>query len=191
MPYLVAPARGMVRRVSWGNRLSHGWRSLRWKQGSGAPHPDGSARATIFELQAIEASLGPKPDGSCIRTVDADMRCPDSLLRGEGHPLREEHRSSATSLSSLQQVQMQMRRIEFDNLLRGTLRVIDSVCAALVRRPFGRRPRSRIGVLPAKLRPPFGLKSLLPFLGVRRTDANPATPSSSSTTSASLGSRRA
>jgi hypothetical protein len=66
-----------------------------------------------------------------------------------------------------------MRWIELDNLLRGTLRVIDSVSAALVRGPFGRRPRSRIGVLSAKLRPPFSLQSLLPFLGVRRTDGEP------------------
>jgi hypothetical protein len=68
---------------------------------------------------------------------------------------------------------MKMRWIELDNLLRGTLRVIDGVRAALVRGPFVRWPRSGIGVLSAKLRPPFSLKSLLPFLGVRRTDGEP------------------
>ena len=68
---------------------------------------------------------------------------------------------------------MQMRWIELDNLLRGALRVMDSVSAALVRGPFGHRPRSRIGVLSAKLRPPFSLQSRLPFPGVRRTDGEP------------------
>jgi hypothetical protein len=98
---------------------------------------------------------------------------PDSLSRGAGHPLREQHGSSAMSLNSLQQVQMQMCWIELDNLLRGTLWVIDSVCAALVRGPFGRRPRGRIGILSAKLGPPFSLQSLLPFPGVRRADGKP------------------
>jgi len=143
------------------------------KPDSGAPHPDGCARASILELQAIEASPGPEPDGSCIRTVDADMRGPDALSRGAGHPLREQHRSSATSLRSLQQVQMEMRWIELDNLLRGALRVMDRVSAALVRGPFGHRPRSRIGVLPAKFWPPFSLKSLLPFSRVRSADGEP------------------
>jgi hypothetical protein len=68
---------------------------------------------------------------------------------------------------------MQMRWIELDNLLRGTLRAIDSVSAALVRGPFGRRPRSRIGVLSAKFWPPFSLQPLLPFPGVQRTDGEP------------------
>jgi hypothetical protein len=68
---------------------------------------------------------------------------------------------------------MEMRWIKLDNLLRGTLWVMDSVGAALVRGPFGHRPRSRIGVLSAKLRPPFSLQSLLPFPGVRRTDGEP------------------
>src|SRR4051794_33295031 len=92
---------------------------------------------------------------------------------GAGYPLREQHRSSATSLSSLQQVQMQMRWIELDNLLRGTARAMDSVHAALVRGPFGRRRRSRIGVLSAKFWPPFSLKPLLPCPGVRGTDGEP------------------
>jgi len=140
--------------------------------GSRAPHPDGAVRGTILELQAIEAAPGPEPDGSCIRTIDADMRGRDP---GAGHPLREQHRSSATSLSSLQQVQMEMRWIELDNLLRGTPRAMDSVRAALVRGPFGRRRRSRIGVLSAKFWPPFSLKPLLPRRGVRRTDGEPRT----------------
>jgi len=68
---------------------------------------------------------------------------------------------------------MQMRRIEIDNLSRGTSWVMDGVSAALVRGPFGRRPRSRIGVLSAEFWPPFSLKPLLPFPGVRRTDGEP------------------
>jgi hypothetical protein len=68
---------------------------------------------------------------------------------------------------------MEMRWIELDNLSRGTLRAMDSVSAALVRGPFGRRPRCRIGVLSAKLGPPFSLKPLLPCPGVRRTDGEP------------------
>jgi hypothetical protein len=68
---------------------------------------------------------------------------------------------------------MQMRWIELDNPLRGTPRAMDSVRAALVRGPFGRRLCSRIGVLSAKLWPPFSLKPLLPCPGVRRTDGEP------------------
>jgi hypothetical protein len=68
---------------------------------------------------------------------------------------------------------MKMRWIELDNLLRGTSRAMDGVCATLVRGPFGRRGRTRIGVLPAKFWPPFSLKPLLPRRGVRRTDAEP------------------
>jgi hypothetical protein len=68
---------------------------------------------------------------------------------------------------------MEMRWIELDDLLRGTPRAMDSVRATLVRGPFGRRRRSRIGVLSAKFWPPFSLQPLLPFPGVRRTDGEP------------------
>jgi hypothetical protein len=68
---------------------------------------------------------------------------------------------------------MEMRWIELDNLLRGTPRAMDSVRAALVRGPSGRRCRSRVGVLSAKFWPPFSLKPLLPCSGVRRTDGEP------------------
>jgi hypothetical protein len=66
-----------------------------------------------------------------------------------------------------------MRWIELENFLRRTSRVMDGVSTALVRGPFGGRPRSRIGVLSAKLRPPFSLKPLVPCPGVRRTDGEP------------------
>jgi hypothetical protein len=68
---------------------------------------------------------------------------------------------------------MEMGGIELDNLLRGTPRAMDSVRAALVRGPFGRRRRTRIGVLSAKFWPPFSLKPLLPRRGVRCTDGEP------------------
>jgi hypothetical protein len=68
---------------------------------------------------------------------------------------------------------MQMRWIELDNQLRGTRRAMDNVRTALVRGPFGRRRRTRIGVLSAKFWPPFSLKPLLPRRGVRRTDGEP------------------
>jgi hypothetical protein len=68
---------------------------------------------------------------------------------------------------------MQMRWIELDNPLRGTPRAMDSVRAALVRGPFGRRLCSRIGVLSAKFWLPFSLKPFLPCPGIRRTDGEP------------------
>ena len=65
---------------------------------------------------------------------------------------------------------MQMRRIDFDDLSRGLLRVVNGECAALIGGPLGWGDVARVGVSPTKVRPPFCLKPLVPSLGVRRAN---------------------
>jgi hypothetical protein len=65
---------------------------------------------------------------------------------------------------------MEMRGMAFDDLSRAMLRVMNGVRAALVGRPFARWLRTGIGILSAKLRPPFRFEPLLPFFSIRRTD---------------------